>query len=158
MPEDIDKLSTYEIIQLYPKMIDVLTKRDVLRTKNFVGDIGEFLAIEGYNKNTNVPNLERADAGTEGYDAISQDGTRYQIKAASGSSTGVFHGVDESAEEGEQKFEYAVVVRFDDDYASASILEINWNQFLEIKRWHSRMNAWNVPVNASLTQMARKIL
>ena len=157
MSVDIEKLSTEEIIQLYPKILKELKKRDVIRTKNFIGDIGEFLAIEGYNKNPNVPNLERADAGTEGYDAISQDGTRYQIKAASGSSTGVFHGVDEH-HTGEQKFEYAVIVRFDDDYASASILEINWNQFLEIKRWHSRMNAWNIPVNASLIQMARKIL
>ena len=154
---DIEKLSTEEIIQLYPKILKELKKRGVIRTKNFIGDIGEFLAIEGYNKNTNVPNLERADAGTEGYDAISQDGTRYQIKAASGSSTGVFHGVDESAEEGEQKFEYAVVVRFDDDYASASILEINWNQFLEIKRWHSVMRAWNIPVNNKLIQMAKEI-
>ena len=138
-------------------MIDVLTKRDVLRTKNFVGDIGEFLAIEGYNKNPNVPNLKRADVGTVGYDAISLDGKRYQIKSASGGTTGVFHGVDESAEEGEQIFEYAVVVRFDDDYASASILEINWNQFLEIKRWHSVMRAWNIPVNNKLIQMAKEI-
>ena len=65
--------------------------------------------------------------------------------------------VDESAEEGEQIFEYAVVVRFDNDYASASILEINWNQFLEIKRWHSVMRAWNIPVNNKLIQMAKEI-
>ena len=80
MTVDIEKLSTEEIIQLYPKILKELKKRGVIRTKNFIGDIGEFLAIEGYNKNPNVPNLERADAGTEGYDAISQDGTRYQIQ------------------------------------------------------------------------------
>ena len=56
----IEKLSTEEIIQLYPKILKELKKRGVIRTKNFIGDIGEFLAIEGYNKNPNVPNLERA--------------------------------------------------------------------------------------------------
>ncbi len=157
MPEDIDKLSTYEIIQLYPKMIDVLTKRDVLRTKNFVGDIGEFLAIEEYNKNLNVPNLKRAVAGTKGYDATSHDGTKYQIKAASAGTTGVFHGVDESIEEGEQIFQYAVVVRFDDAYASATILQITWDKFLEIRKWHKTMEAWNIPVNKNLVKMAKEI-
>jgi hypothetical protein len=157
VPVDIDKLSTEEIIQLYPKILKKLKKRGVLRTKNFVGEIGEYLAIIGYNKNPNVPNLKRADVGTVGYDAISLDGKRYQIKSASGGTTGVFHGVDESAEEGEQIFEYAVVVRFDDDYASASILEINWNQFMGIKKWHKTMSAWNVPVNNKLIQMAKEI-
>ena len=160
VPEDIDKLSTYEIIQLYPKMIDVLTKRDVLRTKNFVGDIGEFLAISYYNKNPNLPNLKRADASTKNIDAISRDGERYSIKSTSTSLTGTFWGLEPpgSEKKDKQRFEYVVIVRFDNDYALESIVEINWNQFLEMKRWHSRMNAWNVPVNVSLTQMARKIL
>ena len=156
MTVDIEKLSSEEIIQLYPKILKELKKRDIIRTNNFIGDIGEFLAIDGYNKNTNVPDLKRADVGTEDFDAISQDRKRYSIKSASGGSTGVFHGVDEH-HTGEQKFEYAVIVRFDDDYASASILEINWNQFLEIKRWHKTMGAPYVPVNNKLIRMAKEI-
>ena len=160
MSVDIEKLSTEEIIKLYPKILKVLKKRGVIRTKNFIGDIGEFLAISHYNKDPTLPNLKRADVSTKNIDAISRDGERYSIKSTSTSLTGTFWGLEPpgSEKKDKQRFEYVVIVRFDNDYALDSILEINWNQFLEIKRWHSRMNAWNVPVNVSLTQMARKIL
>ena len=160
MSVDIEKLSTEEIIKLYPKILKVLKNRNVIQSKNLIGEIGEFLAISYYNKNPNLPNLKRADASTKNIDAISRDGERYSIKSTSTGLTGTFWGLEppDSKKKDKQKFEYVVIVRFDNDYALDSILEINWNQFLEIKRWHSRMNAWNVPVNVSLTQMARKIL
>ena len=160
MPVDIEKLSTEEIIKLYPKILKELKNRKVIQSKNLIGEIGEFLAISYYNKNPNLPNLKRADASTKNIDAISRDGERYSIKSTSTGLTGTFWGLEPlgSEKKDKQRFEYVVIVRFDNDYALESIVEINWNQFLEIKRWHSRMNAWNVPVNVSLTQMARKIL
>ena len=160
MTVDIEKLSTEEIIKLYPKILKELKNRNVIQSKNLIGEIGEFLAISYYNKNPNLPNLKRADASTKNIDAISRDGERYSIKSTSTGLTGTFWGLEppDSEKKDKQKFEYVVIVRFDNDYALDSILEISWNQFLEIKRWHSRMNAWNVPVNVSLTQMARKIL
>ena len=160
MSVDIEKLSTEEIIKLYPKILKVLKNRKVIQSKNLIGEIGEFLAISYYNKNPNLPNLKRADASTKNIDAISRDGERYSIKSTSTSLTGTFWGLEppDSEKKDKQKFEYVVIVRFDNDYALDSILEINWNQFLEMKRWHSRMNAWNIPVNVSLIQIARKIL
>ena len=160
MPVDIEELSTEEIIKLYPKILKELKNRNVIQSKNLIGEIGEFLAISYYNKDPNLPNLKRADASTKNIDAISRDGERYSIKSTSTGLTGTFWGLEppDSEKKDKQKFEYVVIVRFDNDYALDSILEINWNQFLEIKRWHSRMNAWNVPVNTSLIQMARKIL
>ena len=160
MSVDIEKLSTEEIIKLYPKILKELKNRNVIQSKNLIGEIGEYLAISYYNKNPNLPNLKRADASTKNIDAISRDGERYSIKSTSTGLTGTFWGLEPlgSEKKDKQRFEYVVIVRFDNDYALDSILEINWNQFLEIKRWHSRMNAWNVPVNTSLIQMARKIL
>ena len=160
MSVDIEKLSTEEIIKLYPKILKELKNRNVIQSKNLIGEIGEFLAISYYNKNPNLPNLKRADASTKNIDAISRDGERYSIKSTSTSLTGTFWGLEPPGSEknDKQKFEYVVIVRFDNDYALESIVEINWDQFLEIKRWHSRMNAWNIPVNASLMKMAKKIL
>ena len=160
MSVDIEKLSTEEIIKLYPKILKVLKNRNVIQSKNLIGEIGEFLAISYYNKDPNLPNLKRADASTKNIDAISRDGERYSIKSTSTGLTGTFWGLEPlgSEKKDKQRFEYVVIVRFDNDYALESIVEINWNQFLEMKRWHSRMNAWNIPVNASLIQIARKIL
>ena len=41
---------------------------------NLLGDYGEFVAIEAYG-------LEKAPAGSEGYDAVTSDGMKVQIKA-----------------------------------------------------------------------------
>ena len=90
MPVDIEKLSTEEIIKLYPKILKVLKNRNVIQSKNLIGEIGEFLAISYYNKNPNLPNLKRADASTKNIDAISRDGERYSIKSTSTGLTGTF--------------------------------------------------------------------
>ena len=160
MSEDLEKLSTDEIINLYPKILKELRKRDVIQSKNLIGEIGEYLAIQHYTKNPNFPNLKRADASTKNIDAISRDGERYSIKSTSSGSTGTFWGLEppDSEKKDSQKFEYVVVVCFDGDYSLEHILEINWEQFMKIKRWHSRMNAWNIPVNTDLMKMAKKIL
>ena len=156
---DLEKLSTDEIIQLYPKILKELKKRDVIQSKNLIGEIGEYLAIEHYNKNPNLPNLKRADASTKNIDAISRDGERYSIKSTSTGLTGTFWGLEppDSENKDKQKFEYVVIVCFDDIYSLEHIVEINWDQFIKIKRWHSRMNAWNIPVNAELMKIAKKI-
>ncbi len=159
MPIDLKKMSTEEIIELYPKIIKELKSRDVMQTKNFIGEIGEFLAIHHYNKNPEFPNLKRADVSTKNLDAISRDGERYSIKSTSTATTGTFWGMNppDSGKKDLQKFEYVVIVVFDGDYDLSSILEISWEQFLKIKRWHSRMNAWNIPINAALLKMAKKV-
>ena len=85
-------------------------------------------------------------------DAISIEGKRYSIKSTSSTTTGTFWGLNppNSGERDQQNFEYVIVVVFDNDYALKKIIEINWNQFMTLKRWHSRMNAWNIPVTKKL--------
>ena len=159
MDIDLESLSTDEIVGLYPKIISELKKRDVIQSKNLIGEIGEYLAISHYNKNPNFPNLKRADVSTKNIDAISREGERYSIKSTSSSSTGTFWGLEppNSEKKDKQKFEYAIIVIFDEDYNLKKILEIDWEQFLQIKRWHSRMNAWNIPINSELSKIARTV-
>lgn len=97
---DLSKLKDREIISLYSDLISELKSRGIIRTKNLLGDLGEYLAIEQYNTTPGLANLMAAPAGTQNIDAISRKGERYSIKSTSGNLTGVFYGLNdpESAE------------------------------------------------------------
>ena len=88
---DIKSLTVEELLKLISPSSDViqeLKRREVLRTKNTVGEIGEYYAIKFYNKiDTNkynakkkLPNLTIAGKTTKNVDALSRDGKIYSIK------------------------------------------------------------------------------
>ena len=160
MPIDMDDLTTEEIIQLYPKILKELKKRGIIKTKNLIGEIGAYLAIKNYAKNPKLPNLKLVKTPTKKIDAVSSSGDRYSIKTVSGNVTGVFRGLEHpnSKKQDKPMFEYVLIVIFDNDYQLDSILEIDWKQFLEIKKWHSGMDGWNIPINLTLRNMAKNIL
>ena len=148
----IQELSTEEIIELYSSVIKELKSREVIRTNNVVGDLGEYLAINYYNENPKLVNLKEAPVGTENIDAISRKGDRYSIKSTTGTVTGVFYGLEikDSPFPDEKKFEYVIICEFDQDYKLKTIIEMDWKTFLKHKKWHSRMNAWNLTITNSL--------
>lgn len=78
---DINELKTEEIIRLYSEIIKELKYRNIIRTNNVIGDLGEYLAISYYNNTAGLPNLSPAPVGTENIDAISRKGDRYSIKS-----------------------------------------------------------------------------
>ena len=146
-----------EVIRAYVKVVKTLEERNIIQSKNVIGDIGEYLALSHYNNTPGLPKLQRAPKGTKNVDAISREGKRYSIKAASGSATGTFLGLNplDSEEKDQQIFEYVVVVVFDKDYVVRKIIEIDWDQFLQLKRWHSRVKAWNIPITAKLDEVGK---
>ena len=87
---NLDELNTTELIQTYSRIIKQLKKRGIIRTKNLLGDLGEYLAIEHFNNTSGMSNLQAAPAGTQNIDAISRNGDRYSIKSTTGNLTGVF--------------------------------------------------------------------
>jgi len=64
---------------------DLVPERRWAGMGNLLGDYGEYLALINYN-------LNRAPSGADGYDAITQDGLKVQIKANHSSSTIGFRG------------------------------------------------------------------
>ena len=52
---------------------------------NLLGDYGEYIALSNYN-------LKKAPGGADGYDAVTSDGLKVQIKANHSSSTIGFRG------------------------------------------------------------------
>lgn len=149
---DFSKLSNTEIIRLYSDSIKALKQRGILRTNNVIGELGEYLAIEHFSKTPGLPKLQAAPVGTENIDAISRHGDRYSIKSTSGNTTGVFYGLQPkgSAATDPQKFEYVLICKFDENCALEAIYQITWEQFQKHKRWHSRMQAWNLTLSKSL--------
>ena len=153
---NLNELNTTELIQAYSGIIKQLKKRGVIRTKNLLGDLGEYLAIEHFNNTSGMSNLQAAPAGTQNIDAISRNGDRYSVKSTTGNLTGVFYGLEppESNNPNKQKFEFVLIVKFDNDYQLEKIIQLNWELFLKYKRWHKTMTAWNISITKALVQEA----
>ncbi|WP_372998304.1 hypothetical protein [Sulfurimonas sp.] len=157
---DITKLSDSDIIELYSQSIKELKRREIIRTKNITGELGEYIAVQYYKNNPTLPNLQFAPPSTENIDAISAKGERYSIKTITNTgSTGVFYGMPAqgSSEIPIQKFEYAVIVKLTDNFELEQILELSWDEFLENKKWHSRMQAWNLSYSNKLIKCVKNI-
>lgn len=156
---NLDALTVDELISLYSESIKELKKRNVIRTKNVLGDIAEHLAIDCYCRTAGLPNLQAAPVGTQNIDAISRAGDRYSIKATSGNVTGVFTGLQpkDSSEPDKQKFEYVIICKFDDDFKLQKIYELSWDMFIKHKRWHSTMKAWNISISKKVIEDAKVI-
>jgi len=153
---NLDKLKNKEIIALYSDIIIELKKRKIIRTKNLLGDLGEYLTIDFYCNTPGLPNLQAAPSGTQNIDAISRKGERYSIKSTSGNLTGVFYGLNDpdAIEKEMQKFEYVIIVLFSNDFRLEKILEISWSLFLNHKKWHKTMRGWNISITKKLIKEA----
>ena len=146
---DLKKFTDEEVISLYPKILKELKYRDIIRTNNLVGDLGEYWCIKKYNEISGLPKLQDAPKSTKNIDAISVNGERYAIKSTSGSGTGVFASVPTNNDT-KPLFEYLVLVLFDKGYILKEILELNWDQFLKFRRIKPPENKWNIPITQSL--------
>ena len=149
-----------ELWLLYANAELELKKRGLVRTRNIVGERGEFLTIETYNSINGLPKLQAAPEGTKNVDALSRKGERYSVKTISepSTTTGVFYGCGDNNEEViEKKFEYVVIVQIFKNYRPKRILELTWEQFLKYRKWHSTMRAWNLSVTQNLLSEAKII-
>ncbi len=157
----IKDFSDEDIWQLYGDIGAELFKRGLIRTRNIVGDRGEYLALRVYNKTLGLPKLQIAPEGTQNVDALSRKGERYSIKTITepGSTTGVFYGCGNLDDKSvpEIKFEFVIIVEITRDYHPLRIIELNWNQFLKLRRWHSTMRAWNLSLTKKLISEAKII-
>jgi len=55
---DITKFSDDEVISLYPKILKELKNRNIIRTNNLVGDLGEYWCIKNIKKLVIYPNYK----------------------------------------------------------------------------------------------------
>ena len=153
---DINSLKDEEVISLYPKILKELKNRNIIRTNNLVGDLGEYWCIKKYNEIAGLPKLQDAPKSTKNIDAISVNGERYAIKSTSGAGTGVFASIPTNKDE-KIYFEFLVLVLFDKDYVLKEIYELNWSKFLKFRKIKPPENKWNIPITQSVKSEAKKI-
>ena len=150
----IKKLSVQELAKLISPSSDAyleLKDRGILRTKNVVGELGEYYAIDFYNKNSQLPNLTPAPPGVKNVDALSRDGEIYSIKTVTSrkGTTGSFWD-PKSIEKNEKKFDYLLIVILDNNYSLDMIIKLTWEDFFKFKKYNKRMNNYNISLTKKL--------
>ena len=151
---DLKQLSVTELAQLISPSSEAsqeLKRRGVLRTKNTVGELGEYYAIEHYTNNPKLPSLFIAPVTVKNIDAVSRNGETYSIKTVSSrkGTSGSFWD-PESIRKNEKKFDYLLLVILDNAYSLDMILELTWDDFFDYKKFNKRMNNYNISITKKL--------
>jgi hypothetical protein len=154
---NLSELSDSELIELYPALLKELKSRSIIRTNNLIGELGEYLAANAYQKNPKLPNLQLNIKSTKNIDATSNKGERYAIKATSGNGTGVFASLP-TENDGKVYFEYLILVMFNKDYTLQAIYELTWDQFVLHRKMKPPENKWNLPITQAVKEIANKIV
>ncbi|MES9771678.1 hypothetical protein ABWK50_11795 [Priestia megaterium] len=156
--EIYSELDDLEMIEACGQALCELKSRRVIKTKNTIGDIGEWFVMQFYNEDVKLANLQEMPIGTKYFDARSEDGKRYTIKTTTTKATGVFHGLNEPSCElpEEQRFEYVVIVVLHPDcFLPQEVYEINWDDFLAHRKWSNSKKAWNLSLTRRLKEDAK---
>jgi len=121
-----------------------------------VGEVGELLAIQHFINTPGLPNLQRAQRGTKNVDANSRRGERYSIKTiCKAKKTGTIY--PDSIDANKQLFEYLLIVRLNEAWLLMTIYQFTWPEFVQVRSWDVRMNAWYVGCSASTLRKAKLI-
>ncbi|PEF42399.1 DUF6998 domain-containing protein [Bacillus wiedmannii] len=156
---EYERMTVGERLHHYSRLMKAFKDNRDIRTKNFVGDIGETVAIDHYNNTPSLPNLRLVEIGAKDIDAISDTNERYSIKATRTKMTGVFNGLNDPDSDvlQEQLFEYVIVVVFDEDVSLKTMYELNWEAFLSLKKWNSSKRSWYLTISNELKRKSKII-
>ena len=151
---DYKKLTVYELAKLISPSSDAyleLQDRGILRTKNVVGELGEYFAIDYYTNHPKLPNLSLAPPGVQNVDALGRNGEIYSIKTVTSrrGTTGSFWDPN-SIENNEKKFNYLLIVILNNEYSLDMILQLTWEDFFKFKKFNKRMNNYNISITKKL--------
>jgi hypothetical protein len=151
---DFSKATDQELLQ-YRAALEVEMRRRHLGFS--VGQIGENLVIKHYNATPGLPKLLRSPIGTKNVDALSRDGDRYSIKTIwNAKKTGTIY--PDSSDKNKQLFEYLIIAQLSDDLTLKNIYEFPWQQFVKVRSWDKRMNAWYVSCSKQTLKKSEKIM
>ena len=154
---NLENLDNDELISLYPKLLKKLKRREIIRTNNLIGELGEFIAASEYKKNSQLPQIQLNLKSTKNVDAISIKGERYAIKSTSGKGTGVFASLP-NEDDGIVHFEYLILVIFNKDYTLKEIYELTWKDFLRFRKMKPPENKWNLPITNEMKENVKQIV
>lgn len=147
------KTSDSDLVLLRAGLDAEMRKRNIAFS---VGGVGEQLVIEHFRKIPGLPKLHSAERGTKNVDANSRDGERYSIKTVChAKKTGTIYQPDQ--DKNKQLFEYILIAKLAEDWSLESIHQLGWNDFVKVRSWDKRMNAWYVSISKRTMAKARLI-
>jgi hypothetical protein len=150
---ELDILSDDELILL---RVDVEQEMRSRKLSYSVGEIGESAAIKYFTETPGLSNLKAAPHGTKNIDAISRNGDRYSIKTIQrAKKTGTVYPDRENPDK--QLFEYLLLIRLSPSFDLEAIYRFTWEQFLKVRAWDKRMNAWYLPVSQQRLELGECI-
>lgn len=121
-----------------------------------VGSVGERLVIEHFRKTAGLPKLQAAPRGTKNVDALSRNGDRFSIKTVcNAKKTGTIY--PDADNRNKQLFEHVLIVKLAEDWSLNSIHQLAWADFLKVRSWDKRMNAWYVAISKRSLAAAKLI-
>lgn len=154
----LGKLPNNKLLMVYSLLIKEYTDRGLIRTKNVVGDLAEYIVVDYFKSLRKLPSLKLQPPSNKSFDALDKKGKKYSIKSTSGSTTEAFWGIPLEANTDPVKvFDYVIVVRFDRMYTAVQIFQLTWEQFWERKRPHSTMKTWVLPINKDVIKNSKVI-
>jgi len=140
----LDLFTDDELVVLRANLDKEMRKRGIAFS---VGEVGEKLVINHFRSTIGLPKLQAAPQGTKNVDALSRGGDRYSIKTiCNAKKTGTIY--PDAAEKNKQLFEELLIVRLNGDWSLQAIHQFSWQQFLKVRSWDKRMNAWYVGCSA----------
>ena len=145
MEKSFNNMKDEEVINMYHILISELKERNIIRTKNIVGDLGEYIAINWYNEHKELPKLKLQKNSNKDIDAES-DKEKYAIKTTTGNCTGSFHGVDKN----KKIFDKLIIIQLDEEYAKKRIIELDWKTFNKRKYKNKRTNSYYISITKKL--------
>ena len=149
----LTRATILDLLGLYSGILTELCERGVLRSvNNPAADYAEYLVAEALH-------LTSAPKSTKGYDAIGQDGKRYEIKARR--LTRRSHPTRFSAirKLEENHFDFLVAVLFDENFLVQRALVLPREHVTRQAFWQAHVNGWILPISDDFweTQAAQDI-
>lgn len=128
--------SVRDLFNLYVDVMRELRERSIIQsTNNPIGDYGELLFARALN-------LSRTAKSTKGHDAVSVDGTKYEVKARRITPSNGSRQLSALRKFEERHFDYLAGVLFNEDFSVWKGCLIPYDVVREnsVKREHT--NAW----------------
>jgi hypothetical protein len=149
----LDGMSDDNLVLLRASLDTEMRKRKIAFS---VGGVGERLAIHHFKSTPGLAKLQLAPAGTKNVDALSHRGDRYSIKTiCNAKKTGTIYPDREDKDK--QLFEFLLIVKLDANWALQAIYQISWVDFVSVRSWDKRMNAWYVGCSTSTLRRAVQV-
>jgi hypothetical protein len=136
----LSESTVLDLLGLYSGILVELCERGVLRSvNNPAADYAECLVAEALH-------LTPAPKSTKGYDAVGQDGKRYEIKSRRVTRRSRPTRFSAIRKLEENHFDFLVAVLFDEDFLVQRALVLPREHVTRQAFWQAHVNAWILPI------------